>query len=31
VWRRGRAHDIKTPVNATLTRLIHAVEAARDA
>lgn len=27
VWRRGAARDIKTPVNETLTRLIHLVEA----
>jgi 2-dehydropantoate 2-reductase len=26
VWRRGAAHGINTPVNQTLTRLIHAVE-----
>ena len=26
IWRRGSAHDIKTPVNETLTRLIHLVE-----
>ena len=30
VWRRGAEHGIKTPVNATLTRLIHAVEATHD-
>src|SRR5262249_23951017 len=27
VWRRGRAHGIVTPVNAVLTRLVHAREA----
>lgn len=27
VWRRGAAHGINTPVNETLTRLVHAVEA----
>lgn len=26
VWRRGKAHGIKTPTNETLTRLIHLVE-----
>ncbi len=31
VWRRGAARGITTPVNETLTRLIHAVEAKRDA
>ena len=31
VWRRGVAHGIKTPVNETLTRLIHSVEGRRDA
>ena len=30
VWRRGVAHGIKTPVNETLTRLIHSVEGRRD-
>jgi 2-dehydropantoate 2-reductase len=29
VWRRGAARDITTPVNETLTRLIHLVEARR--
>jgi 2-dehydropantoate 2-reductase len=29
VWHRGTAHGIKTPVNETLTRLIHSVEAQR--
>jgi 2-dehydropantoate 2-reductase len=31
VWRRGAARDVETPVNATLTRLVHTVEAKRDA
>jgi 2-dehydropantoate 2-reductase len=31
VWRRGAAHGIKTPVNETLTRLIHSAEANHDA
>jgi 2-dehydropantoate 2-reductase len=31
VWRRGAARGINTPVNETLTRLVHAVEATRDA
>jgi len=30
VWRRGAARGINTPVNETLTRLVHAVEAKRD-
>ena len=29
VWRRGAARGIETPVNETLTRLVHAVEAKR--
>jgi 2-dehydropantoate 2-reductase len=29
VWHRGAAHGIETPVNATLTRLIHLVETTR--
>jgi len=29
VWRRGAARGIDTPVNATLTRLVHSVEARR--
>lgn len=31
VWRRGAARGITTPVNETLTRLVHAVEATPDA
>jgi 2-dehydropantoate 2-reductase len=30
VWHRGAARGIDTPVNATLTRLVHAVEATSD-
>jgi 2-dehydropantoate 2-reductase len=31
VWRRGAARGINTPVNETLTRLIHLVETRRRA
>ena len=31
VWHRGAERGINTPVNETLTRLVHAVEAIRDA